>query len=566
MRRLGTLRAWSALLLLVGLFAGTALADSRAQLSQGRIALDGTVTLTIDTDQSARPELGPLQRDFEVLGTDDSRRFVIDGSGVRASRQYRIELRPRRAGALQVPSLAVGADRTTALSLQVSAASAAVAAASDPGTASASAPGAVFVETVVSDPAPYVQQAVGVTVRLHYAVNLFNGELRQPEPAGGSLTPVGNDTRSVRALGGRHYRVLERHYLLVPERSGELVLPGGRFRGQGAGGFFDDWFGDGRDAYDVQARPLRLTVRPLPTAAPAEWLPARSVALSVARPPDSARAGEAFDVVVEMRVDGAIAAQLPEITLAAEGDAQIFPEPPESTDSFADGRPGALQVRRFSVVPEAPGELVLEVAPVAWWHAGRHEARSASVAPIRVRVTPGAPAARDDAMPDTGAPSTQESAGSSQAPRDRKRMAWMLALGIALLAVAAIALKMRRRDARPRRIAGPGHRAPAPPAMTPAPPASTDLRSALAQGDLARIGQALRESARPPAATLADVRDRLADAAQRDALSKLERALWADGDAEAARTALRSAFAGGPRWQVSAVSSAPLLPPLYPER
>ena len=56
------------------------------------------------------------------------------------------------------------------------------------------------------------------------------------------------------------------------------------------------------------------------------------------------------------------------------------------------------------------------------------------------------------------------------------------------------------------------------------------------------------------------------DRAQIEALSQLERALWGDGDAGAARAAVRGAFAKGPHWRARQATAKPLLPPLYPER
>ena len=62
------------------------------------------------------------------------------------------------------------------------------------------------------DDTPYVQQAVGVTVRLHYAIDLYNGEFRQPEPEqGGSLQPAGSDGRA--AIAG----VRPEHFALADD-------------------------------------------------------------------------------------------------------------------------------------------------------------------------------------------------------------------------------------------------------------------------------------------------------------------------------------------------------------
>ncbi|MGD6768669.1 hypothetical protein, partial [Mammaliicoccus lentus] len=85
---------------------------------------------------------------------------------------FGVMLTPRSTGTLEIPSLQVGNERTAPLRLEVAAASAAV-----PATANADVPAQVgnadvFVQTVVDDARPYVQQSVGVVVRLYLGVPL----------------------------------------------------------------------------------------------------------------------------------------------------------------------------------------------------------------------------------------------------------------------------------------------------------------------------------------------------------------------------------------------------------
>ncbi|RMH93283.1 protein BatD [Lysobacter pythonis] len=566
--------------------ACAAFADTRATLSRDAIALDETVTLTLDTDIArGLPDLAPLNRDFVVVRMDSGRQFSLSNGRIRSSQRFAIELRPRRVGVLPLPAIAIGQQRSQPLRLTVAAATAV---SSPPPADDGGARGPVFVETELSDSAPYVQQSVGVTVRLHYALDLFNGELRQPDPEGASLTSAGHDSRTVRVVGGREYRVLERHYLLVPERSGVLRLPGAGFQGEGERGFFDGLFGDGRETIRANAAPRTLRVRPMPVAAREPWLPARSVSMRVAPPPAQAKAGEAFDVVVELRADGATAAQLPALEMRATGEAQVFAEPARPTENFVDGRPRVVMTRRFSVVPSAAGVLELRMMPVPWWDVAADAPRDAGALPIRVRVA-GSPAAgtANGAAPPTPARRDDDVAKTSPLPAMRWpwRAGGIVALALALLALAAWRLVRRARgqaagwrELAPEPIRKLVRRACAAGADTAQHASSTEMqrpaghagraewRAALAAGDLAALARLLPALAEPPAASLGEARARLAAADQRHAVDLLECARWADGDAESARRALRAAFARGPRWRPPARVAKPLLPPLYPER
>ncbi|EGD07487.1 hypothetical protein XVE_4319, partial [Xanthomonas vesicatoria ATCC 35937] len=57
----------------------------------------------------------------------------------------------------------------------------------------------------------------------------------------------------------------------------------------------------------------------------------------------------------------------------------------------------------------------------------------------------------------------------------------------------------------------------------------------------------------------------LADPAQRAAVARMQRARWGgDGDVAGARSALREAFAKGPRWRHASAAEPEVLAPLYP--
>jgi len=90
------------------------------------------------------------------------------------------------------------------------------------------------------------------------------------------------------------------------------------------------------------------------------------------------------------------------------------------------------------------------------------------------------------------------------------------------------------------------------------------LARALDTGDLGDVGHVLSAMARPPARDIDELRERLDDPAQRDAVDALQRARWAGGDGAAARRQLRAAFARGPRWKSSPTATPSPLPPLYP--
>src|SRR5690606_14824139 len=223
-------------------------------------------------------------------------------------------LKPTRESPATAQAPRAGPEATSRLPLSVCPASTAPASTGEP----------VFIEGEADSQSPYVQQSVGYTLRLYYATPLVSGQLDQPEPDGAAIQRIGSDLQYTRELGGQRYTVVERRFLIVPERSGTLTIPGARFEGTGVGGYFDDMFGSGRRALRANGPPRILDVRPLPDGAPRPWLPLHGLELRYVATPQQARAGEAATIDVELVADGAAANQLPELVLPPVEGAQVF--------------------------------------------------------------------------------------------------------------------------------------------------------------------------------------------------------------------------------------------------
>lgn len=541
-----------ALLVLFALIAPAAHAQVRAWLDRDRIEAGETTTLNISTDSAqGGPDYAPLERDFILSGHSSARSARAENGRITVSAQYSVVLQPRREGVITIPSVRIGNQTTPPLSLTVAPMSRVPAKAGD----------AAFIESELDDGDPWVQQAVGLKVRLYTAVPLVSGQLDQAQPEGATLRKVGQDLQFSQETGGRRYNVIERRYLVIGERSGRIVLPGARFRGQGVGGFFDDLLGDGRRPLAADAPDRVIEVRAIPASAPQPWLPLTDLRLRYVALPHGARAGESATVQIEAIADGAVAAQLPELALASNGAAQVFPATLQSDESFAEGRPRTTLSRTFSIVPTRAGALRIDPPRIEWWDVRAGVARTATLPPIELQVAPGT-GANGNVAPDAPAdPVATNDTGDGRIsiPGIQGRvLPWAAAAAaFALLWLFTLMWFLGRHPPRTTNADSP-----APVGKTPRP----DLRRALADGDLGDIAETLCASVDPPAADIDALRTRVADTDQRDALDALQRARWAGGDPRAAREGLRRAFARGVR-TIAAERPArghDPLPPLYP--
>ena len=546
-------RACLGMLLLMLLWATSAFAQTRAVLDRTTISFGETVVLTIETDQGVQQiDYAPLQRQFEIGGQSVRRSYALVNGRASATTVFSIGLRPRGPGVLTLPALRVGNAVTAPLRLLVQ----------PPSVQQASAQSDVFVETQVDASQPYVQQAVGVTVRLNYAVPLLSGQLDLDTPDTAGLQQVGEDATYERDIGGRRYHVVERHYLLIPERSGPLRLSGARFNGLAGGGFDDQLFDDARHPLSAASSGQTLQVQPIPVNAAQPWLPLHALTLRYLNQPASARVGQATTVQIEAVADGATAAQMPTIEIPATAAVSVFADPPQVEDQLFNGRPRTTLHRKFSLVPNQAGAVVLAGPKVAWWDAEQHTARIAELPPLSLQVAAGVASAT---RPQSVAPveAVQSTLPQQSAPAARMqdawispRNAWLLLLLILIVSTGWGGMAGYRRH----RARSAAH-ADVPVASRPV----ASLQQALRDGVLQDIGQALVQQAGLATDALEGVCTKLADPVQVSAVRQLQQARWGGGDAGAALQALRKAFSAGAHWRRTSQQAKSLLPPLYPE-
>jgi hypothetical protein len=546
-------------------FAMPVSAQPRVWLDRDRIAYDETVTLSMEVDMrstSDMPNLAELTRDFRIVDQRIEQNMALVNGDVSLKITMQMVLSPLRQGRIDIPSLWVGRDATAPLRLIVLPPRNPVVVDEQP-PAAATNGRPVFIEAGIDSTTPYVQQNVGYTVRLFYEMGvLIDGRLDQEPPAGASLQKIGDDLQRAVSLGGRDYNVVERHYLLIPERSGSMTLPPPHFIGRGMG-LFDVH----RQDLNIFGASNALQVKSIPTAAPQPWLPLRGLRMRYVESPQSLRVGKSAVVTVEVVAQGGVTAQMPALMVQAGSNAQVFPDPAQMDDRFVQDRPQATIVRRFSILPIREGTLRIIAPRIDWWDAQAGVARTASLPDLTLRVAPGEMATA--AAPATGDGDTVANDGAAGGWR-----AWIpdgpwrwAGLALVFLWLAALVLGWRLWSLRAKAApvtAQQGDQRPGGPSPGSDPEA---LILALTRGDLRTIAQALCNAASPVATDLDAVRARLADPAQRAAVDALQRARWGDSDTGPTLASVRAAFASGPRWRTpTARADTVLLPPLYPER
>ncbi len=575
----------AALAVPLALLGARASAAVSASLDSQRIAPGDTVQLTLERDgrSNAGPDLTPLRRDFDILGTSRSSSIQIINGITSANNQVVVTLAPKHDGRIMVPRIEWSGERTAALTLDVAAGGGA--AASSGGAAAA--PGKVFLKTQVDLERPYVQAGVQVTVRLYTRETLYHADLELPDDNDVLVQQIGSDERGTADRNGVSYQVLTRRYLVFPQHSGRLTLPGpvlsaevaSRQRNDPFFGNdpFNGFFGGSPFGALTSTRPIRLhgdpitlDVRPRPADATKNyWLPARNVTISSQWNPDGieAHVGDPLTVDLHLEAEGLTAAQLPDLSklLAVPDGIKDYPDQAKLKNAARSGTVVGTRDQSVALIADRPGHYRLPALTLEWWDTKADAPREAMLPARQLTVLPApgqptspAPAAPQGATPNqparptamqasppaatpspaapatpTPASTPAKPAPAAAAPNGGLPWPWisLAAVGLWLVTV-GVWLWSRRRG---RSAAAP----PAEPAASRAPRAkAAEARTAFLAACRANDARTARRSLLDwgaaiwpdsPPAGLNALAERLADPSCRVLLRSLDRACYAGG-------------------------------------
>lgn len=392
-------------------------AGLQAQLNTGTVAVGDSFQLILSTGSNGdSPDLSPLSKDFEVRGTSQSSQVQIINGRRSESKSWIITLSPKHKGELTIPAISAGAVSSEPTILKV------VDASEMPKSIGATG---ISVTATLDADTPYIYQEIPLKIRIETNQSLQEAALVAPEVSDFELTQQGDDVSSQVVRNGQAVNMIERNYLLRPQKSGALTLPPfvlqgavadpnarqDPFAGMGFGSSmmrdfgFGSMFAQGKP-FKVRSDAIELTVLANPQADKNGWfLPAKQVKLEAqwsTKNPEF-KVGEAVTRQISLLALGARPEQLPELQLDTPSGAKLYLD--NSATQVLETTEGSVARRDIlvSVVPTTGGDVVLPEIKVQWHDTESKQQRTAVLPAetIHVAGTVGAVAQ---------APSAQQSA------------------------------------------------------------------------------------------------------------------------------------------------------------
>lgn len=366
------------LLLVLNLIPGLVWADKTLQASVDRNLIEqgDIIQLNISANfqtTSRGPDLEPLKKDFEVLGSQASNQLQVVNGQFSAVTNWDVQILAKRIGELKIPSFEVEGLNTQPIQIRVS-----------PASKKQSDYQVSFLEAQVDNTNPYVQSEVLYTLRYYHLGSLVRGNIDSPEFDGFMVERLQNQRSFERQLNGRTYRVYEWVYALYPQSSGDITIPSQHF--------------DGTLLHQRQLRQveqnseaIQLNVKPIPANFPANanWLPAKSLQLSDEwTQPDTLKTGETLGRRITLQARGLKASQLPSLEWIETQEYRLYSDPVSQNDHIESGGLSSHKMQDFMMVLLKPGEVRFESIEIPWWNTQTDQLEIERLNPKLFKVDP----------------------------------------------------------------------------------------------------------------------------------------------------------------------------------
>ncbi|MBN7118339.1 BatD family protein [Ectopseudomonas oleovorans] len=541
------------LFLFLLLLAGQASAEAFfASVDRTRLSEGETVVLTLestDPTRFGRPDLSPLEQDFEILGSRQVNRLSSIGDTPRASTRWILTLQPRRSGEVTIPAIRLEDAETLPITLNVEAAVSA-------GNGEQLAP--VFIDASLDQESVYVQAQAVLTLRIYHSVSMYDDSSLTPlRIADARVEQLGEPRTYEKRIGGVLHGVIELQYAIYPQRSGELMIPGQTFSAtlvdRSRSNDFMPFGPRTGKVSRVKSPDIPLQVKPKPADYPADapWLPARALGLAETwnPQPEQSQVGDSLTRRLILKVDGLSSAQLPPLPATQVDGLRRYPDQPQMDDQKSENGIVGTREEREALVPSRAGNFELPPLEIVWWNTQTDTLERTTLSARTLQVAEN-PQLQNDEQPNTPMVMTQVIEGPKLWP-------WQLACAVlSLTTLLGFGLWWHaRRQPAIQRAAQSG---PSPRTLL------DDIKRACQAGDAQATRHALDAWARQQPETLADMAARYVPLS--DALDGLNGALYSEVGQQWQGEELWKAIRNLPTAQEpsAAQQESSALPPLYP--
>lgn len=347
------------------------------------------------------PDIGSLENDFDII--DQQQKYNIQSvNGVNnATITWVYTLSPKRTGELSIPVIKHNDKTSKPVTIKVL---------EGKPSADDGRPPMVFMEAEVDKQEVYVQEQIVYTLRLYHSDNLAGGDLSNPELNNAIVEQVGDQKKYYRMRYNQRYEVIERKFLIFPQKSGELIIAPQTFSGT----IIDTRMRKRRHVRD-NSEAVNVNVLP-PTSdfTGQTWLPAISLNLTEKwdKPLENVSVGDSFTRTISIQALGLLGSALPPLNLSENDGFKQYPDQPATESLEHQAGVESSRTESIAMVAVKAGTVTLPEIKIPWWDTVNQVERIAIIPSRQLTIGGGSGASQPAPVQDTPsldgqAPTTQ---------------------------------------------------------------------------------------------------------------------------------------------------------------
>ena len=333
--------------------------------------------MSFGRNQVEAPTLEGLENDFEILDRQQSYNMRSVNGDAQTEVTWNYTLMPKRTGELTIPAAEFKSANSQALVVKVLAGRAPRDAASPP---------SVFMEVELDKDSVYVQEQVIYTVRLYALGRLASGNIDEPTSNDAIIEPFGQEKKYYRMAYEQRYEVIERNYLVFPQKSGTLQIEPLTFNG-----VMIDSQQRRRMRVNEASEPSSLRVMPPPSEFTGnDWLPAKSLEVSETWQEDSKQiqVGDAITRTITISALGLLGSALPPTPHPNSTTIKSYPDKAIVESLPHDSGAQATRKESITLIAVNEGELTIPKITIPWWDTINKVQRTATLPARSITILP----------------------------------------------------------------------------------------------------------------------------------------------------------------------------------
>jgi len=328
-------------------------------------------------NQIESPKIEGLENDFEILDQQQSYNMQSINGKTTSLVTWTYSLAPKHVGQLTIPEAIYNKAHSKAISIHVVKGKA---------PKDTDNPPDVFMEVEVDKSNVFVQEQVLYTLRLYTLGRLASGNLSTPESNDAIIEAFGDDSKYYRMAYNRRYEVVERKYLVFPQKSGHLTLDAQSFNGM-----LIDTQNRRRLSVHEKSDPIELTVNPPPASfTGTTWLPAKSfnIEQSWEGNTDKLMVGNSITRTIKTSALGLLGSALPPLKMTKQAGIKIYPDKPSSESVQHNSGAQSSRIESTAIVAVSADKVTLPEISIPWWDTVNNVEKVAKIPATTLNIIP----------------------------------------------------------------------------------------------------------------------------------------------------------------------------------